>query len=68
MIDNILVFSKNQEEDDKHLTVALGKIQKAGLTLNKGKCKFSKDRITFLGQIIHGSGVTLDPDKVSIIK
>ena len=26
MIDNVLVFSKNQEEHNKHLTVALGKI------------------------------------------
>ena len=68
MIDNVLVFDKNQEEQDKHPTVALGKIQRAGMILNKEKCQFFKDWITFLGQIIDGSGVHLDPDKVSAIR
>ena len=63
MIEDVLIFDKNQEEHDKHLTVALGKIQRAGLTLNKEKCQFSEHRITFLGQIIDGSGVHPDPDK-----
>ena len=68
MIDDVLFFGKNQEENDKHLTVALGKIRRAGLTLNKKKCQFSKNRITFLGQIIDRSGVHPDPDKVSAIR
>ena len=68
MIDDVLILGINKEEHDKHLAVALGKIQRAGLTLNKEKCQFSKDRITFLGQIIDGSGVHPDPDKVSAIK
>ena len=63
-----LVKKKTNREDDKLLAVALGKIQRAGLTLNKEKCQFSKYRITFLGQIIDGSGVYLDPDKVSAIR
>ena len=29
VIDDVLVFSKYQEEHDKHLVVVLGKIQKA---------------------------------------
>ena len=37
MIDDALVFSKNQEQHDKHLAVVLEKIQKAGLTLNNEK-------------------------------
>ena len=68
MIDDILVFGKNQEEHNKHLPVAIRKIQRAGMTLNKEKCQFSKDRITFLRQIIDGSGVHPDPDKVSTIR
>ena len=68
MINDVLVFGKNQEEHNKHLTVAFEKIQRARLTLNKEKGHFSKNRITFLGQIIDGSGVHLDPDKVSAIR
>ena len=47
--------------------MALGKIQRAGLTLNKAKCQFSKDWITFLGQIIDGLGIHPDANKVSTI-
>ena len=68
MIYDVLVFCKNKEEHNKHLAVALGKIQRAGLTLKKGKCQFSKNRITFLGEIIGRSGVHPNPDKVSAIK
>ena len=68
MIDDVLIFSKNQEEQNKHLAVALEKIQIAGLSLNKEKYQFSINRITFLGQIIDESGVHPDPDKISIIR
>ena len=68
VINDVLVFSKNQEEHDKHLAVAVGKIQRAELTLNKEKCQFFKNRITFLGHIIDGLGVHPDPGKVSAIR
>ena len=68
MLDDVLVFGKNQKEHDEHLTEALKRIEKAGLTLNKEKCRFSKERITFLGQIIDSSGILPDPNKVSAIK
>ena len=66
-IDDVLVFGESQEEHDKHLAVVLVKIQRAGLTLNKDKRQFSKNRITFLGQIIDVSEVHSDADKVSAI-
>ena len=68
MLDDVLVFGKDQKEHDKHLTEALNRIEEAGLTLNKEKCQFSKSRISFLGQVIDGSGINPDPNKVSAIK
>lgn len=68
MTDDVLVFGENQEEHDKHLTEALKRIEQAGLTLNREKCQFSKDRVTFLGQVVDGSGIHPDPGKVSAIK
>ena len=68
MLDDVLVFGKNQKEHDMHLVEALKRIEKAGITLNKEKCQFSKERITFLGQIIDGSGIHPDPNKVSAIE
>ena len=40
-IDNILIFGKDQDQHDAWLTVVLRRIQSAGVTLNKDKCKFS---------------------------
>ena len=68
MIDDVLIFCKNQEEHDKQLAVAFEKIRRAGLTLYKQKCQFCKSRITFLGQMIDGLGVNPDPNKVSAIR
>lgn len=68
MIDDVLVFGKNQEEHDRNLTHALRRIERAGLTLNSDKCEFSKSSISFLGQVINGSGIHPDPQKVAAIK
>lgn len=61
MIDDVLVAGATQEEHDQRLYAALKRIQNAGITLNKEKCEFSKDRGTFLGQVISASGVEPDP-------
>ena len=68
MLGDVLVFGKNQKEHDKHLTEALESVEKVGFTLNKEKYQFSKERITFLGQIIDGSGIHPDPNNVSATK
>ena len=50
MIDDILIYGRNQEEHDKQLSDVLNKLQQAGVTLNKEKCKFSTSCVQFLGQ------------------
>ena len=67
MIDDILVAGATQEEHDQRLTSALERIEAAGITLNKEKCEFSKDKVTYLGQVISASGIQPDPDKVKAI-
>ena len=42
-------------------------IKEAGITLNKGKCELSKDRFTYLGQVISSSELQPDPEKVRAI-
>lgn len=51
-LDDIIVFSKTKEEHDEHLKIVLGRIKSAGLSLNPGKCKFYKNEIKILGNII----------------
>ena len=47
LMDDILIFRKDQKEHDTRLTAALEKIQAAGVTLNKDKCEFNKTSLTF---------------------
>ena len=40
---------------------------KCGLTLNVDKCAFSQSELPYLGQIIDGDGIRIDPRKVKAI-
>jgi hypothetical protein len=66
-MDDVLVFGQDEDEHHRRLTMALQKIQSAGVTLNQDKCEFGKKQLRFLGHIINGDGIRADPDKVSAI-
>ena len=68
MMDDVLIFGTDQEENDKNLAEALMKIERAGLTLNKESREFLKAHISFLAQTIDSTGVLPDLNKVSAIK
>ena len=67
MMDDTLVYGRTQEEHDERLFKILQRIQDANLTLNLEKCQFSKSSIEFLGQVIDGSGIRPDPEKIAAI-
>ena len=66
-VDDILVYGKDQTEHDTRLMAALKAIQKAGLTLNREKCRFNQTCISFLGHIINSEGISQDPQKTVAI-
>ena len=62
LMDDILVYGKNQVEHNQRLKAVLSHIEHAGVTLNIQKCEFSKRRIIFLGHVIGPEGITADPE------
>ena len=60
-MDDILVFGQTKEEHDSRLREVLGKIEKAGLTLNESKCAFGVKRVSFLGHLIDEQGIHAGP-------
>ena len=68
MIDDVLVYGMDQDEHDDRLLKVLQRLEAAGLTLNKEKCKFSQKQVKFLGQMVDKSGVHPDPAKVKAIQ
>ena len=65
-IDDIIVFGRNQEHDIR-LQSALKAIKKVGVTLNKEKCEFNKDRLIFLGHVINKDEIFPDPEKTAAV-
>jgi hypothetical protein len=63
-IDDILIFSKNEEDHDEHLRVVLQKLRENQLYAKHSKCKFWLKEVLFLGHIISEGGISVDPSKV----
>ena len=67
LMDDVLVYGKDQREHDKGLEAVLQWIEAAGMTLNHDKCEVSETQLKFLGHIIDQSGVRADPAKTEAI-
>ena len=63
-IDDILVYSKNEEEHKEHLRLVLGKLREYQLYAKFSKCEFWLKEVGFLGHVISGEGIAIDPTKV----
>jgi hypothetical protein len=62
-IDDILIFSKNEEEHDKHLHMVLQKLRENQVYAKLNKCEIWLKKVSFLGHIIFGGGISVDPSK-----
>ena len=60
-IDDILVFSRNEEDHAKHLAVMLKICEDNGLILSPSKMKVAVPKIDFLGVIIGDGSIQLQP-------
>lgn len=62
--DDILIYSKNEQEHSHHLSVVLKTLLEHQLYVNRGKCDFGVRKVAYLGHVITGEGVEMDRDKV----
>jgi len=67
-LDDILIYSKTEEEHLVHLTNVFEKLRKNQLFVNLEKCEFLKDDMEFLGHVISKEGIKVDEQKVRTIK
>ncbi|KAA3465681.1 DNA/RNA polymerases superfamily protein [Gossypium australe] len=66
-IDDILVYSKNEEEHDSHLRVVLQILREKQLFAKFSKCEFWLKEVTFLGHVVSAEGIRVDPRKVETV-
>jgi hypothetical protein len=63
-IDDILVFSRSEEEHEGHLRLVLQKLWDHKLYAKLSKCEFWLKLVAFLGHVISKGGISVDPSKV----
>jgi hypothetical protein len=63
-IDDILIFTKTEEEHEKHLRLVLEKLRSNQLYAKFSKCEFWLTEVAFLRHVISTGGVSVDPGKV----
>ena len=67
-LDDMVIFSKMYEEHLVHLEAVFQKLKEAGLKLGLSKCQFLRKDMKYLGHIISGKGISVDPDKIASVK
>jgi hypothetical protein len=63
-INDILVYSKSEEEHAEHLRIVLQRLRDHKLYGKFSKCEFWLDSVKFLGHTISSEGISVDPSKV----
>jgi hypothetical protein len=63
-IDDILIFSKMEEELEKYLRMVLEKLRSNQLYAKFSKCEFWLTEVAFLRHVISAGGISVDPSKV----
>jgi hypothetical protein len=63
-INDILVYSRNEEEHEGHLRLVLQKLRDHKLYAKLSKCKIWLKQVAFLGHIVSKGGISVDPSKV----
>ncbi|GJQ90092.1 putative reverse transcriptase domain-containing protein [Tanacetum coccineum] len=67
-IDDILIYSKTREEHVEHLRLVLELLRKEKLYAKFSECEFWLREVQFLGHVINGDGIHVDPSKIEAIK
>lgn len=67
-MDDVLIFSRHAQEHLRHLRRALQLVREKQWVLNKEKCSFFMQTITFLGHRVSAAGVQPDPLKIEAIR
>nr|GEU50120.1 putative reverse transcriptase domain-containing protein [Tanacetum cinerariifolium] len=67
-IDDILIYSKSEEEHEVHLKTILDLLKKEKLYAKFLKCEFWLKEVHFLGHVVNRDGFYVDPSKVESVK
>ena len=64
-IDDIIIFSKDEQSHTEHLKAAINLLNKAGLKLRTEKCLWGLKELRLLGHVVNSNSIRADPEKLS---
>jgi hypothetical protein len=67
-LDDILIYSENEKEHDRHVRKVLQRLQEFGLYCKAEKCQFGVKEVGFLGFMISPDGVGMETDRIAMIE
>ena len=67
-VDDILIYSKSEEEQEEHLIIVLETLRREKLYVKLSKCIFWLKSISFLGYIVSEEEISVDPEKIQTVK
>ncbi|KAG6611434.1 Pol Polyprotein [Phytophthora cinnamomi] len=67
-LDDILVFSQNEEEHLEHLRIVFKRLEKYGVSLNGGKCRVLRKDVEYLGYTLSAEGIRPQAKKIQAIQ
>ena len=65
--DDIIVYGTTKQEHDERLRKVLDRLNQKGLKLNKEKCKFDMNKMTFMGHVLSAKGISPEDSKVEAV-
>ena len=66
-IDDILVYSRDEQEHEQHLKIVLQTLREKKLYAKLSKCDFWLKEVSFLGHIVSAEGIRVDPAKIEAV-
>ena len=66
-IDDILVYSRDEQEHEQHLKMVLQTLREKKLYAKLSKCDFWLKEVSFLGHIVSAEGIRVDPAKIEVV-
>jgi hypothetical protein len=66
-LNDIMIFSKNEKDHEKHVRMLLQKLHNVELYAKLEKCIFHQPQVEFLGYIVSGEGLFINPNKIQTI-
>ena len=66
-LDDVIVHAKSFEEAVRRLRLVFERLRSANLKLSPKKCVLFQRKVTFLGHVVSGDGVSTDPSKTEAV-